>query len=44
MRDFQFVYKIPEMYATIFIVGVLGFLINKGFIYSEKKVVHWKGK
>ena len=42
--DAQLVYKIPEMYATIFIVGVLGFLINKGFIYSEKKVVHWKGK
>ena len=42
--DAQLVYKIPEMYATIFIVGVLGFLINKGFIYSEKKIVHWKGK
>jgi len=42
--DAQLVYRIPEMYATIFIVGVLGFLINKGFIYSEKKVVHWKGK
>lgn len=42
--DAQLVYRISEMYATIFIAGVLGFLINKGFIYTEKRVVHWKGK
>lgn len=42
--DAQLVYKIPEMYAIIFITGILGFLMNKGVIYSEKKIVHWKGK
>jgi NitT/TauT family transport system permease protein len=42
--DAQLVYRIPEMYATIFVTGVLGFLINKGFIFSEKIIVHWKGK
>ncbi|HJW97162.1 MAG TPA: ABC transporter permease [archaeon] len=42
--DAQLVYRIPEMYATILITGVLGFLISKGFIYSEKRIVHWKGK
>jgi NitT/TauT family transport system permease protein len=42
--DAQMVYRIPEMYATILIAGVLGFLISKGFIYSEKRIVHWKGK
>lgn len=40
----QIVYKIPEMYATILITGILGFLINKGFISAERKIVHWKGK
>jgi len=40
----QLVYKISEMYAVILITGVLGFLINKGFILAERKVVHWKGK
>ena len=42
--DAQLVYRISEMYATIFIAGILGFLINKGFIFAEKRVVHWKGK
>ena len=42
--DAQLVYRISEMYATIFIAGVLGFLINKGFIFAEKRIVHWKGK
>lgn len=42
--DTQLVYRISEMYATIFITGVLGFLINKGFIFAEKRTVHWKGK
>lgn len=42
--DTQLIYRIPEMYATIFITGVLGFLINKCFIFSEKAVIYWKGK
>ncbi len=42
--DAQLVYRISEMYATIFITGILGFLINKGFIFAEKRVIHWKGK
>lgn len=42
--DSQLVYRISEMYATIFITGVLGFLINKGFIFAERKIIHWKGK
>ena len=42
--DAQLVYRISEMYATILIMGILGFLINKGFIFAEKRIVHWKGK
>jgi ABC-type nitrate/sulfonate/bicarbonate transport system permease component len=40
----QLVYRTSEMYATIFIAGILGFIINKGFIRIEKKIIHWKGK
>lgn len=40
----QLAYRIPEMYSTILITGILGFLINKGFIFVEKRIVHWKGK
>ena len=42
--DAQLVYRISEMYATIIIAGILGYLINKGFIFSEKRIVHWRGK
>ena len=42
--DAQMVYRISEMYATILILGILGFLINKGVIFTEKQVVHWKGR
>src|SRR3989338_3970183 len=42
--DAQMVYRIAEMYATILILGILGFLINKGVIFTEKQVVHWKGR
>jgi len=42
--DAQLVYRISEMYAVIIIAGILGYLINKGFIFGEKKIVHWRGK
>lgn len=42
--DAQLVYRISEMYATILIAGILGFLINKCFILAEKRIVHWRGK
>ncbi len=42
--DAQLVYRISEMYAVILITGISGFLINKGFIFAEKRIVHWKGK
>ena len=42
--DAQLVYRISEMYATILIMGIFGFLINKGFIFAENRIVHWKGK
>jgi len=42
--DAQLVYRISEMYAVIIIAGISGYLINKGFIFGEKKIVHWRGK
>ena len=42
--DFQLVYRIPEMYAAILLVGTVGFILNKLFISQEKKIVHWSGK
>lgn len=42
--DAQLVYDTTDMYAAIFVSGIIGFTLNKITILIEKKVVHWKGK
>lgn len=42
--DFHLLFDTPEMYASILITGTIGYLLNKGFISIEKKVVHWTDK
>src|SRR3989338_3663156 len=37
-------YDTTQLFATIFVVGVLGYIINKLFIVFEKKTIHWVGK
>lgn len=34
-------YAIAEMYALVLIVGALGFLMNRGFVAFERKIVPW---
>jgi NitT/TauT family transport system permease protein len=33
-------YRIPEMYATIVITGLIGYGMNKRFIKLEEEVIH----
>lgn len=40
----QLTYRVPEMYASIIIAGLLGYALNKGFIVLERRIVHWSGK
>ena len=40
----QMIFNMPEMYATIFAAGVLGYGFNLLFILVERKFVHWGGK
>lgn len=40
----QLTYRVSEMYAAITIAGVLGYSLNKGFVFIENRVVHWSGK
>jgi len=42
--DAQLVYKIPEMYAAIILVGIIGYVINVAVRKLEERIVHWKGK
>lgn len=40
----QMVFDMPDMYASIFATGVLGYLLNLLFILVERRFVHWGGK
>ncbi len=40
----QMIFNMPEMYATIFSAGALGYGLNLLFILAEKHFVHWGGK
>jgi ABC-type nitrate/sulfonate/bicarbonate transport system permease component len=40
----QAVFNMPEMYATIFGAGVLGYGLNLLFIMIERRFIHWGGK
>jgi len=37
-------YQVPEMYAAIFLTGLLGFSLNKVFVVIGNRVIHWAGK
>lgn len=42
--DAQLVYRIPDMYGSILITGIMGYVLNRLLVTIERKVVHWKGK
>lgn len=35
-------FRIPEMYAGIIIIGLFGYLLNKAFLYIDKKILKWQ--
>ena len=41
--DMQRTFRVPEMFAGIFTLGVLGFLINFGFLELEHHLLRWRG-
>jgi len=40
----QMIFDMPEMYASIFAAGALGYGLNLLFLVLERKFVHWGGK
>lgn len=42
--DFHLLFDTPEMYAAILTTGIIGYILNKGFILIEKRVIHWTDK
>ncbi len=42
--DAQMIFNMPEMYASIFAAGALGYVMNLLFTVLEKRFVHWGSK
>jgi ABC-type nitrate/sulfonate/bicarbonate transport system permease component len=41
--DMQRIFRVPEMFAGIFVLGLLGFLINFAFLKFEAYFLRWRG-
>ena len=37
----QFAGRAPEMYATVILLAVLGYALNRGFLAFERRAIHW---
>jgi NitT/TauT family transport system permease protein len=42
--DAQQVLNVKDMYASILITGILGYVLNVAFLIIEKRCIHWSGK
>jgi ABC-type nitrate/sulfonate/bicarbonate transport system permease component len=42
--DTQQVLNVKDMYASILAAGVLGCLLNVGFLLLDRRIVHWSGR
>ncbi|MDM0046904.1 ABC transporter permease [Variovorax dokdonensis] len=40
----QTIFDMPDMYASIFAAGLLGYVMNLVFLMAERRFVHWGGK
>ena len=39
--EFQRSFAIPEMWSGIFLLGIMGYVLNAGFGVIEKRVLRW---
>lgn len=42
--DFHMVSRTEDMYAVIFITGLIGLGLNKALLLGEARIIHWWGK
>lgn len=40
----QLTYRVPEMYASIVVAGLIGYGLNRAFVVLEQRAIHWSGK
>src|SRR5262249_10340594 len=41
--NMQRIFRVPEMFAGIFMLGLLGFIINLLFLQIERYLLRWRG-
>ena len=44
MQQQQNALQFPELYAAVFMVGLLGYVVNAGLRAAERRVVFWGGE
>lgn len=37
-------YAIPDLYALVVLVGVVGYALNVAFVFAEQRAIHWAGR
>jgi NitT/TauT family transport system permease protein len=42
--EWSLLYRVPEMYSAILVAGLLGYGVNKLFVLTEARLVHWRGR
>ena len=42
--DSYLTYRVSELYGTLLLTGLLGYILNKLFVKGEKRIIHWTGK
>jgi len=35
---------VTDMYASIVVAGIVGYLLNVLFMVADKRLIHWNGK
>jgi ABC-type nitrate/sulfonate/bicarbonate transport system permease component len=40
--NMQRIFQVPEMFAGIFTLGILGYLVNTGFLQAERFLLRWR--
>lgn len=43
IQESRLLYKVPQMWVAIFVVGVIGLTLNRFFAVVERRFVHWSG-
>lgn len=44
VQDSQLMFRIPEMYAGILTLAIIGLSLNYALVWMEKKATYWKGE